>query len=30
MIDYTGIPNALNERIKFIRLRHNYNQLDIA
>lgn len=30
MIDYTGIPDTLNERIKFIRLKHNYKQEDIA
>lgn len=30
MVDYTGIPEALNERIKFIRLIHDYKQSDIA
>ena len=30
MIDYTGIPDTLNERIKFIRLKHNYKQEYIA
>ena len=30
MIDYTGIPNNLSERIKFIRKKHDYKQVDIA
>ena len=30
MIDYTGIPEALHERIKFIRLKYDFKQEDIA
>lgn len=30
MIDYSGIPDALNERIQFIRKKHDYTQADIA
>lgn len=30
MIDYSGIPEALNERIQFIRKKHGYKQIEVA
>lgn len=30
MIDYNGIPEALNKRIQFIRKKHGYKQAEVA